>query len=398
MSSSVRVGVIGTGSMGRHHVRILSSMPGAELVGICDSNVEVARQIGADHGVATFDSMGELAESADAIVLAVPTVEHAELGCELLRRGKHLLVEKPIAISLDEADALIDAAGDSVLSVGHVEFYNPAVQALLGLRLPPGFLEIHRMAKFKLRSLDIDVVRDSDDPRPAGSARSRPERRWWRFGPRESTCSPIGWTSPMCAWCSSRAASPTSPRLASRPSRSASCECLLHQQLLLARLRQADAQRTVRGDGDAARPRIYEDLPAMSRGRPTGEGVEPRFWRPAAAKSRPLVDGRQGRRALKTAIAVAEVIDGRGHRAAIGGWRRAMGEIEIGVIGGSGLYEMERLEGPRGAEDRDAVRRSRPTPTSSARSTAARSPSCRVTRAGTACCPRSSTTAPTSTA
>ena len=95
------------------------------------------------------------------MVLATPTVSHVELGCEILARGRHLLVEKPIADSVAGADELLAAAGDRRLAVGHVEFFNPAVQALLTHDIgTPGFVEIHRLAAFSRRSLDIDVVLD----------------------------------------------------------------------------------------------------------------------------------------------------------------------------------------------------------------------------------------------
>jgi predicted dehydrogenase len=96
------------------------------------------------------------------MVLAVPTVLHAEIGCELLGRGLHVLVEKPLAASLEQADRLIAAAAAAgrVLAVGHVEFFNPAVQALLAVGLPPRFVEVQRLAVFTPRSLDVDVVLD----------------------------------------------------------------------------------------------------------------------------------------------------------------------------------------------------------------------------------------------
>jgi predicted dehydrogenase len=92
--------------------------------------------------------------------VAVPTVVHADVGCELLARGIHVLVEKPIAPSLDEADRLVAAADRCLLAVGHVEFFNPAVERLLEVDQGPGFVEVHRLAAFTPRSLDIDVILD----------------------------------------------------------------------------------------------------------------------------------------------------------------------------------------------------------------------------------------------
>jgi predicted dehydrogenase len=158
----VRVGVVGTGALGRHHVRILADLPGAELVGICDRRREVAEELAAAHGTRVVAEPLELAAAVDAVVLAVPTVDHARLGVELLRRGCHVLVEKPIAASVAEAGELAAAARETgrVLAVGHVEFFNPAVQALLGAGSSPRFVEVQRLGVFSPRSLDIDVVLD----------------------------------------------------------------------------------------------------------------------------------------------------------------------------------------------------------------------------------------------
>jgi predicted dehydrogenase len=111
-------------------------------------------------GCRHFESVRELAESIDAAVIAAPTVVHREIGCMLLEAGIHVLMEKPLAGTLSEADDLIEAADGAVLAVGHVEFHNPAVEQILSLGLPPGFVEVHRMGVFSPRSLDIDVVLD----------------------------------------------------------------------------------------------------------------------------------------------------------------------------------------------------------------------------------------------
>ncbi len=143
-------------------MRILSTLPGVELVGIVDSRTEVAQALATEHGTVVLPSVEALAEVAHAAVVAVPTVSHAEVGVYLARRGLHVMMEKPIASSLGEADSLIAAARgtDRVLAVGHVEFHNPAVQALRGIGVPPRFVEIERLGVFSPRSLDVDVVLD----------------------------------------------------------------------------------------------------------------------------------------------------------------------------------------------------------------------------------------------
>ena len=159
-TAPMRVAVIGTGALGRHHVRILSQMPEAELVGIYDQRPEVAAALAQEHGTTSFSSVEELSEQVEAVVLAVPTFAHANLGCQLLERGLHLLVEKPITSTAEEADRLLEAQGDRVLAVGHVEFYNPAVQALLSLDEAARYVEVQRLSPFTPRSLDVDVILD----------------------------------------------------------------------------------------------------------------------------------------------------------------------------------------------------------------------------------------------
>ena len=151
---------MGTGSLGRHHVRILSVLPNVQLVGLFDLRPDVAEAVATEFGTHSFPNLAELASEIEAAVVAVPTTDHAEVGCSLLERGIHTLVEKPIAPNLKEADALVQAAKTAVLAVGHVEFYNPAVEQLLGIEQTPGFVEIHRLAAFSPRSLDVDVVLD----------------------------------------------------------------------------------------------------------------------------------------------------------------------------------------------------------------------------------------------
>ncbi|HUP22958.1 MAG TPA: Gfo/Idh/MocA family oxidoreductase [Thermoanaerobaculia bacterium] len=157
---TLRAGVIGTGALGRHHVRILSELDGVELVGVCDARPEIAAELAARHETRVFGEAGELLRALDAVVLAVPTRDHAALACQALAAGVHVLVEKPMATTLEEADRMVAAAGGLVLAVGHVEFHNPAVQRLLSTAPAARFLEIERLSTFSPRSLDVDVLLD----------------------------------------------------------------------------------------------------------------------------------------------------------------------------------------------------------------------------------------------
>lgn len=160
--TKLRVGVVGVGSLGRHHVRLYSQMPDVELVGVADTDRARAEQIAAAHATKAFDGFESLMSRVEAVSLAAPTAEHARIGCRLLEEGIHVLVEKPIASSLEEADALIEMAHRyrRVLQVGHVERFNPAVTAAQKILKGPKFFEIHRLSLFTPRSLDIDVVLD----------------------------------------------------------------------------------------------------------------------------------------------------------------------------------------------------------------------------------------------
>jgi predicted dehydrogenase len=159
----IRVAVVGAGEFGRNHVRVWRELDGAELVGVVDTDAERAARVAAEFGTRALPGIDALAsEHVQAVSLAVPTKEHARIGCRLLDAGFDVLVEKPMAASLEEADDLIAAAkpGGRILQVGHVERFNPAVTAVEKIVSRPMFFEVHRMGIFTPRSLDIDVVYD----------------------------------------------------------------------------------------------------------------------------------------------------------------------------------------------------------------------------------------------
>jgi predicted dehydrogenase len=160
--TNFRVAVIGVGSLGRHHARIFSAMPGVELVAVVDVDRARADEIAALHHAESLTDAGALAGRVDAVSIAVPTETHRQVALPLLRAGIPVLIEKPMASSLEEADELIQAAADAAvpLAVGHTERFNPAVAAARPLLTNPRFIEAHRLGAFPDRSLDIDVVFD----------------------------------------------------------------------------------------------------------------------------------------------------------------------------------------------------------------------------------------------
>ncbi len=161
-TASIRVAVVGVGDFGRNHARVYRELPNVDLVGLVDLNAERAGLVAAEFGTSALPNIEALEGRVDAVSLAVPTAEHARIGCELLRRGIDVLVEKPMAVSVGEADELIAAARASkrVLQVGHLERFNPAVVAVEEIIRRPLFFEVHRLGIFSPRSLDIDVIFD----------------------------------------------------------------------------------------------------------------------------------------------------------------------------------------------------------------------------------------------
>lgn len=161
-NKKTRVGVIGVGYHGQHHARIFSEMEGVELVGVVDTDLKRAQEIGEKTGSVAFDNPNELLGLVDAVSIAAPTVYHHKIALAFLKKGVDILVEKPMTVTLDEADDLIREARKNklILQVGHIERFNGAVKTLLGLIKEPLFIESHRLGPFIDRSTDVDVVLD----------------------------------------------------------------------------------------------------------------------------------------------------------------------------------------------------------------------------------------------
>jgi len=158
----MRAAVIGVGHLGRHHARIVAALPGISLAGVVDTDRERAAAVAAEYGTRAFGDVRDIDGKLDLAVIAVPTESHAGIALPLIQSGVHLLIEKPIAQTVEEADRLIAAARDArvVLAVGHSERFNPAVVAARPYLNDPRFIEVHRLGTQIGRSLDIDVVLD----------------------------------------------------------------------------------------------------------------------------------------------------------------------------------------------------------------------------------------------
>ena len=160
--SRLRVGVVGVGHIGKNHARLYAASAAGEFAAVFDTDAAKAREIAQEFGVVAADSLDHFCERVDAVSVATPTNSHYEIARSLLERGKHLLIEKPIAENPAEATALAELAAQRqlVLQVGHVERFNPVLSALEDRLTHPRFIEAHRLSPYPNRSTDIGVVLD----------------------------------------------------------------------------------------------------------------------------------------------------------------------------------------------------------------------------------------------
>ncbi len=158
----IRAAVVGVGSFGRNHARVISQLEGVELAAVVDADLARAQDIAQQYGCAAYSDVEDITGIVDAAVVATPTKTHADLGCRLLEAGIDVLIEKPIASTSTAGDKLTQTAEQygRILQVGHLERFNPAVSALEQALTVPLFFEVHRLSVFTPRSLDIDVVMD----------------------------------------------------------------------------------------------------------------------------------------------------------------------------------------------------------------------------------------------
>lgn len=158
----LRTAVIGVGYLGRFHAQKYAQLPGSQLMAVVDANLDAAQRVAGELGVSALADYREVLDGVDAVSIAVPTALHHPIGCEALRRGVNVLIEKPIATTLAEARELVHLARARglVLQVGHLERFNPAIVAAVRRMGVPRFVESHRLAPFKLRGTDVSVVLD----------------------------------------------------------------------------------------------------------------------------------------------------------------------------------------------------------------------------------------------
>ncbi len=158
----LRIVIVGAGHLGRIHARLIGELPGVELVGVVDPIEDAARRLAGECGTAAASDVNQLAGKIDAAIVAAPTRLHHSIGCELLRRGIHVLMEKPLAPTVAECDELIRLAEQNrcVLQVGHIERFNPALDQALPYVKRPLYIDAARYSGYTFRSTDIGVVLD----------------------------------------------------------------------------------------------------------------------------------------------------------------------------------------------------------------------------------------------
>lgn len=323
----LRVGVAGVGSLGFHHARILSGLPGVALSGVYDVRPERAHEVAVRVGATVLPTLDGLLDSADAVVVAVPTSSHEEVAAAALSRGRSVLVEKPIAPTLQSADRILAAAeaAGSLIQIGHVERFNPAVIAAAPFLDTPLFVESHRLAPFSPRSTDVAVALDLmiHDVDLVQSLVGAPVREIAAVGVPVLTAR-ADIANARLVFESGAVANLTASRISVEPMRKLR---VFHRSGYLSldlaaghgeflRLRRglpalADECAEAWPDGAPDLARIVERIPIR------GDGVEPlrreleNFRDAVLGRASPAVSGQQGRAALQLILAIEERIQER---------------------------------------------------------------------------------------
>lgn len=158
----LKIGVFGTGHLGKFHLNNWKEIPGVELVGFYDPNDAIAEEVIAKYGLKRFQNEDELIDACDAIDVVTPTQYHFTVCEKAIKKGRHVFVEKPMANTMEEAKTLVKLVQESKIKfqVGHVERFNPAFLAAKDLELNPMFIEVHRLAQFNPRGTEVSVILD----------------------------------------------------------------------------------------------------------------------------------------------------------------------------------------------------------------------------------------------
>ena len=162
MAATLRVGVVGVGYLGKFHARIYAAMPEVELVGVVDADADTAARIAQEYGCQAYTRAEDLLDKIDAVSIVVPTIHHLAVARPFLEHGIHMLMEKPLAATYEDARTIVEIAERKqvIFQVGHLERYNAGFMALARSVKEPRFIEAHRLGTFVERATDVDVVTD----------------------------------------------------------------------------------------------------------------------------------------------------------------------------------------------------------------------------------------------
>jgi len=304
----IRLAVVGVGHLGRHHARVAASLSGVRVVGVHDHHPGRAQEVAGEFSLPVLPDLDAVASEAEAVVVATPTVTHAEIAGFFLDRGLHVLVEKPIASGVAEADDLLSRARRRrvVLQVGHVERYNPAIQAALDLSTSPRFIEVHRLGVFSTRSLDVDVVLDLmiHDLQIVSTLVGRPVREIRAAGVPVLTPK-LDIANARLAFEGGCVANLTASRVSADKVR----KCRVFAPSIYVSVdMQSQSVSAYRLSRDSGRPEIHPVAVSVSREEPLARELAD-FRRAIAEGGRPLVSGEDGRDALVLAERVLDAVE-----------------------------------------------------------------------------------------
>lgn len=306
-SGDVRLAVVGVGHLGRQHARVAASLEGIRVVGIHDHHPGRAEEVSREFSLPVLPDLAAVAAEAEAVVVAIPTVGHAEVAGYFLDRGLHVLVEKPIASNVPEADVLVARArrADRVLQVGHVERYNPAIERAFELVRSPRFIEVHRLGVFTARSLDVDVVLDLmiHDLQIVSTLVGRPPSEIRAAGVPVLT-ERLDIANARIAFEGGCVANLTASRVSAEKVRKLR---VFAPSLYVSVDMQAQSVSAVHLSREAGRPELARVSVPVSREEPLSRELAD-FRRAVAEGSRPLVTGQDGRDALALAEEVVRAV------------------------------------------------------------------------------------------
>lgn len=302
----VNVGVIGVGYLGQHHARIFSEIEGVRLVGVVDADFERAKEIAAKYGCEAFAELNDIIDRTDALSIATPTIAHYEVAAACILKGRHLLIEKPLTATLEEADRLIETAKKAgvIMQVGLLERFNPVVVSAFDLSSHLTYIETERLSPFLGRSLDIDITLDlmihDIDILLALKKRDGAKVKEIRASGAAMLTDKIDFAKAWLEFDDGCCASLTASRISEAKSRrmlmlqKGSCLSLDYQEMII--------KRFTRKDG------VYgaEEI-AVERKEPLKEELQD-FIRCILNKERPLVSASDGREALELVLRISQMI------------------------------------------------------------------------------------------